>query len=399
MPASKHPRDRRGEPFPAARNITWFCCDTLVTLAQHLSPWRVLRWKQTSPDYVDIQSGQLTVVLKFGELSGGDPWDGSFLPLPGHPGVVSGKGAGKPATKWNSRALWTFSKRVDLYAFLRRRCPPIPVPTDSLSFASHRPTVDNHRGRIRYNPVTPRSSRGNQPRMKALFKLRAGGFTTVLSPGRRRPPAPNMQFIDLASVRGHHPFRPRRVGRSQTPAASPRWRLPTRRKLNRTNDNGTHARQRTRQLLAPSSGRSVRPECSGRDDLWTSQRCRGYAGIDRCPLSVLTWHWALVPNLLSECNFSNHVPPLFAPLVSFSVSGAYLELPYADPERFGEKTLPPELDAIRTVFDSLKSLVLCPAPRPTLAALVCLRFRAPIFRRQPTRFGKLEKNPAKADKR
>ena len=78
----------------------------------------------------------------------------------------------------------------------------------------------------------------------------------------------------------------------------------------------------------------------------------GYAGIDLGPVGYLGSTEELGAKLAQR---------------GLGLAGAYLELPYADPDAL-EATLP-ELDAMLDIFDSIKPLNLGPDPRPTLADL------------------------------
>jgi inosose dehydratase len=76
----------------------------------------------------------------------------------------------------------------------------------------------------------------------------------------------------------------------------------------------------------------------------------GYAGIDLGPVGYLG-SGAQLGELLAERGLG--------------LAGAYLELPYADPDAL-EQVLP-ELDALLDTFDAVRPYLTGPAPRPTLA--------------------------------
>jgi inosose dehydratase len=76
----------------------------------------------------------------------------------------------------------------------------------------------------------------------------------------------------------------------------------------------------------------------------------GYAGIDLGPVGYLGSNERL-GELLAERGLG--------------LAGAYVELPYADPDAL-ERALP-ELDAILATFDAVRSYLPGPPPRPTLA--------------------------------
>jgi inosose dehydratase len=76
----------------------------------------------------------------------------------------------------------------------------------------------------------------------------------------------------------------------------------------------------------------------------------GYAGIDLGPVGYLG-SGAQLGELLAERGLG--------------LAGAYLELPYADPDAL-EQTLP-EVDAMLDTFDAVRPFLTGPAPRPTLA--------------------------------
>src|SRR5215472_19025459 len=76
----------------------------------------------------------------------------------------------------------------------------------------------------------------------------------------------------------------------------------------------------------------------------------GYAGIDLGPAGYLGPAEVLGERLAGR---------------GLGLAGAYLELPYADPDAL-ERTMP-ELDAMLSVFDAIQSYLQGPPPRPTLA--------------------------------
>jgi inosose dehydratase len=76
----------------------------------------------------------------------------------------------------------------------------------------------------------------------------------------------------------------------------------------------------------------------------------GYAGIDLGPVGYLGSGGELGERLAER---------------GLGLAGAYLELPYADPDAL-ERTLP-DLDAMLSVFDAIQSYLPGPPPRPTLA--------------------------------
>jgi inosose dehydratase len=94
------------------------------------------------------------------------------------------------------------------------------------------------------------------------------------------------------------------------------------------------------------------PNVPDGDDIMDQVSAAGYAGIDLGPVGYLGTTEDLGAKLAKR---------------GLGLAGAYLELPYADPELL-EKTLP-ELDAMLDIFDSIKPLGLGPDPRPTLADL------------------------------
>jgi inosose dehydratase len=94
------------------------------------------------------------------------------------------------------------------------------------------------------------------------------------------------------------------------------------------------------------------PNVPDGDDILDQVSAAGYAGIDLGPVGYLGTTDDLGAKLGKR---------------GLGLAGAYVELPYADPELL-EKTLP-ELDAMLDIFDSIKSLGLGPDPRPTLADL------------------------------
>ena len=94
------------------------------------------------------------------------------------------------------------------------------------------------------------------------------------------------------------------------------------------------------------------PNVPDGDDILDQVSAAGYAGIDLGPVGYLGTTENLGSKLAKR---------------GLGLAGAYLELPYADPEML-EKTLP-ELDAMLDIFDSIKPLGLGPDPRPTLADL------------------------------
>jgi inosose dehydratase len=94
------------------------------------------------------------------------------------------------------------------------------------------------------------------------------------------------------------------------------------------------------------------PNVPDGDDILDQVSAAGYAGIDLGPVGYLGSSDDLGAKLAKR---------------GLGLAGAYLELPYADPELL-EKTLP-ELDAMLDIFDSIKSRGLGPDPRPTLADL------------------------------
>jgi len=78
----------------------------------------------------------------------------------------------------------------------------------------------------------------------------------------------------------------------------------------------------------------------------------GYAGIDLGPVGYLGSTEDLGAKLAQR---------------GLGLAGAYLELPYADPDAL--QAALPDLDAMLDIFDSIKPLNLGPDPRPTLADL------------------------------
>ena len=81
------------------------------------------------------------------------------------------------------------------------------------------------------------------------------------------------------------------------------------------------------------------PNVPDGDDIMDQVSAAGYAGIDLGPVGYLGSTEDLGTKLAKR---------------GLGLAGAYLELPYADPELL-EKTLP-ELDAMLDIFDSIKSL-------------------------------------------
>ena len=100
------------------------------------------------------------------------------------------------------------------------------------------------------------------------------------------------------------------------------------------------------------------PNVPDGDDILDQVSAAGYAGIDLGPVGYLGTTDDLGAKLAKR---------------RLGLAGAYLELPYADPELL-EKTLP-ELDAMLDIFDSIKSLGLGPDPRPDAGGPGCRRWR------------------------
>src|SRR4029450_1250808 len=115
------------------------------------------------------------------------------------------------------------------------------------------------------------------------------------------------------------------------------------------------------------------PNVPDGDDILDQVSAAGYAGIDLGPVGYLGSTENLGSKLAKR---------------GLGLAGAYLELPYADPEML-EKTLP-ELDAMLDIFDSIKPLGLGPDPRPPLAAPAV--GAGPASRRNPPGAG--ARNPA-----
>jgi inosose dehydratase len=89
----------------------------------------------------------------------------------------------------------------------------------------------------------------------------------------------------------------------------------------------------------------------------------GYAGIDLGPVGYLGTGERL-GELLSERGLG--------------LAGAYLELPYADPDALAEAL--PALDELLNTFDTVRSYLPGPPPRPTLADAGSLERRSRPFR-------------------
>ena len=96
----------------------------------------------------------------------------------------------------------------------------------------------------------------------------------------------------------------------------------------------------------------IDPNVPDGDDILDQVSAAGYAGIDLGPVGYLGSTDDLGAKLARR---------------GLGLAGAYLELPYADPEML-EKTIP-ELDAMLDIFDAIRPLGLGPDPRPTLADL------------------------------
>ena len=96
----------------------------------------------------------------------------------------------------------------------------------------------------------------------------------------------------------------------------------------------------------------IDPNVPDGDDILDQVSAAGYAGIDLGPVGYLGSTDDLGAKLAKR---------------GLGLAGAYLELPYADPEML-EKTIP-ELDAMLDIFDAIRPLGLGPDPRPTLADL------------------------------
>jgi len=94
------------------------------------------------------------------------------------------------------------------------------------------------------------------------------------------------------------------------------------------------------------------PNVPDGDDILDQVRAAGYAGIDLGPVGYLGSTEDLGAKLAER---------------GLGLAGAYLELPYADPDAL-QKALP-DLDAMLDIFDAIKPLNLGPDPRPTLADL------------------------------
>ena len=122
-------RDRRpASPAPSvrptrscARSTTLVLLDTLV---HELNTIRGVLGEPTSLEYVDMQSGQLTVILKFGELSVAIHW----MDLPG---------------------ITRYEMEFALYGPHAARDPELPVAVPAQRTGDRR----DHRGRTRYDQV------------------------------------------------------------------------------------------------------------------------------------------------------------------------------------------------------------------------------------------------------
>ena len=106
-----------------------------------------------------------------------------------------------------------------------------------------------------------------------------------------------------------------------------------------TNDNGIIVANAPVSYGAFEVTIGFDPNVPDGDDILDQVSAAGYGGIDLGPVGYLGTTEDLGAKLAKR---------------GLGLAGAYLELPYADPELL-EKTLP-ELDAMLDIFDSIKSL-------------------------------------------
>ena len=151
----------------------------LDTLVHEINTVRGVLGEPTSLEYVDMQSGQLTVILKFGELSVAIHW----LDLPG-------------ITRYEMEfALYGPQERVTLSA-CRRSC------------AAHRPPSRSSRA----NPVRPGRAASAKYFVRKLFKLELEAFHDCVVTGkapltsRRRHPRPGLCEAIIRFVQDRQPI-------------------------------------------------------------------------------------------------------------------------------------------------------------------------------------------------
>ena len=290
----------------------------LDTLVHELNTVRGVLGEPTSLEYVDMQPGQLTVILKFGELSVPINW----MDLPG-------------ITRYGMEfALYGPEQRVTLSfpsPFLRSAPATVEI-------------VEGEAGTTKSRSISEITS------YDSAFKLELEAFHRCVVTGDAPATAPKTPFMTSRCARRSSGSSKTR-DRLRTRARFPRSRPPTRRNTNMSSSEIIVAN-------APVSYGAFEvtigfdPNVPDGDEILDQVAAAGYAGIDLGPVGYL----GTTENLGSKLAKRN-----------LGLAGAYLELPYADPEML-EKTLP-ELDAMLDIFDAIKPLGLGPDPRPTLADL------------------------------